>query len=223
MTGNSLGSVDPVPCNRFISGAVDGGLLSALEASRDVTLQIWDPARARVVRTIARGVGLVLGTSPTDVIWEADSQRLYLTDLATRKTDRVAVPIPKGYLAWGGPVLASGGPLVAMLMVTPTTKRMIEPPAGPGGPCCKGYSASGSGLLVIYDVATGHLVMTRAVPLSTVADLQWTADDSFVVLNTGESGVAAIPTWSASAPIIRVPTLEEGAFADNQNDTIVRR
>ena len=56
-----------------------------------------------------------------------------------------------------------------------------------------------------------------------MADLKWTADDSFVVLNTGDSGVSAIPTWSASAPITQVRTLEEGLFADNQSDTIVRR
>ena len=140
--------------------------MSAAGGIARLTLQIWDPTSGRVVRTIARGVRLVLASSPTQVLWEADSQRLYLADLATGRTDRVAVPIPEGYLAWGGPVLASSGPLVAMLMVTPTTKRMIEPPAGPGGRRCKGYSVPGSGLLVLYDVATGHLVMTRAVPLS---------------------------------------------------------
>jgi hypothetical protein len=65
--------------------------------------------------------------------------------------------------------------------------------------------------------------MTSPVPLSTVPDLKWTADDAFVVLNTGDSGVAVVPTWSASAPITLVPTLESGAFADNQNDAIVHR
>jgi hypothetical protein len=223
MSGRSLGPPEPLPCNRFIAGIVDGGLLSAREASRDLTLQIWDPAKGRVVRTLARGVGLVLATSPTEVLWESDSTGFYLTNVANGRTTRVSVPIPKGDLAWGAPVLASNGPLVATLTVTPATKRKIEQPPGLLGPCCKGYSVSGSGELVIYDVATEHVVMTRPVPLSTVPDLKWTADDAFVVLNTGDSGVAVVPTWSASAPITLVPTLESGAFADNQNDAIVHR
>jgi hypothetical protein len=51
----------------------------------------------------------------------------YLTDAANGYTSRVAVPVPKGYLALAGPVLASSGRLAAALVVTPEAKRMHEP------------------------------------------------------------------------------------------------
>jgi hypothetical protein len=78
-------------------------------------------------------------------------------------------------------------------------------------------------VLEIYNVVTRHVLMTRSVPLSTVAELKWTADDAFVVVNTGETGVAVVPTWSSAAAIRQVTTKRVGLFAENQNDTIVQR
>jgi hypothetical protein len=221
-SGRSLGRIDPIPCGRWIAGAAAGGLLSTPDRQRDGSIQIWDPATGRVVRTLATGVTLVQATSAGEVFWEGASG-YNLTGVLTGRTAQVMVPAPKGYLAWGEPVLASSGPLVASLAVTPAMMRTIEPPPDLRGPCCTSYSRSGRGVLEIYNVVTRHVLMTRSVPLSTVAELKWTADDAFVVVNTGETGVAVVPTWSSAAAIRQVTTKRVGLFAENQNDTIVQR
>jgi hypothetical protein len=239
VSGRILTPEYPLDCRRWVVAAVDGGLLSVpgvanadnflyepspdTSPSTDFELQVWNPDRGTVVRTVSDHASFVLQASDRYVEWENlaefnGSKAVHITDLVTGSTRVFDPKAPKGMVVEGGPVLAPTGPLVAYTLVTPEAAKSLAP-SSISVACCVAPVASVEGRLVVEDFDSGATVLARSAPVSSNGT-SFTHGDSFLVTTTDDSHVAFIPAWSASAAVTVVATPQPAMFSDAEDFTI---
>jgi hypothetical protein len=67
---------------------------------------------------------------------------------------------------------------------------------------------AGPGRLEIVDLATGRVVMDRAMTITWSGMLDWSPDRRYLFLSSGITNLNVVPTWSATARTrkVRLPS-----------------
>jgi hypothetical protein len=104
------------------------------------------------------------------------------------------------------PVVARRGPYVAWTEISKATFRRFNLEAGSdaGGPPV----LSGPGRVKIVDVATGRVVLDRAMTIGWSDVVEWSPDSRYLFVTEGSASVDVVPAWSATARIssLRLPS-----------------
>jgi hypothetical protein len=234
-----------VPCERWIIAAVPGGFVSVPTAMPNVarwsavmtwdfgeggapetsatTVQLWNPASAKVVRTYRIDPAWIYGASGQYLAWQARSQTgphvsfAEVTNLSTGKTRRINLPVSAGYRAWRGPILAPHGPYLAWMEITSATWRKfsMEAPSGAGG----APGLPGQGRVKILDFATGHMILDRKMTIAWAGAFDWSLDNRYLFVTASYTGLNVVPTWSATAPVRHLQLPSNGAGGSGFPDT----
>jgi hypothetical protein len=213
------------PCARWIIAAVPGGFVSVpttttnaarmpemAEIRPETPVQLWDPTSGKVPRTYRIDPGWIYGVSGQYLAWQSWSAAQHavssveITNLATGKTRRIALPGSAGDVPWRLPVVAPRGPYVAWTEVSKATFRRfdLEAASDAGGQPV----LSGPGRVKIVDVATGRVVLDRAMTIGWSDAVRWSPDSRYLFVTEGSANVDVVPAWSATARIrsLRLPS-----------------
>jgi hypothetical protein len=189
-------------------------------------LQVWDPDKGTVVRTVSDHASFVLQVSNRYVEWQdvselnANSPSVQITDVVTGATQTFKPKAPKGLVVEGGPFLAPEGPFVAYTVVTPKVAKELAP-SSISIPCCVEPVESAQGRVIVEDFKTGARVVNRSAPVSSSGAV-FTPGDSFLVTTTDAEHVAFIPAWSPSDPVTVVTTPQPNMYSDAEDFMVVK-
>jgi hypothetical protein len=228
-TGQRIAGPLAVPCARWIIAAVRGGFLSVPTAtanavrfppvriwefglggsqiSPETPVQLWDPASG----TYRIDPGWIYGASAQYLAWRLRSATgrapaLQITNLSTGTTRRITLPRSAGHVTWRDPVLAPQGPYVAWMEISKAIFRKfsMEVPSGAGG----APALPGPGRVKVLDVATGRVVLDRAMTIAESGAFDWSPDNRYLFVTAGYTSLNVVPTWSATAAIrnVRLPS-----------------
>jgi hypothetical protein len=227
-TGQRIAGPLAAPCARWIIAAVPGGFLSVPTAtanavrfppvriwefglggsqiSPETPVQRWDPASGTVVRTYRIDPAWIYCASAQYLAWRPRSASginaaLEITNLSTGMTRRITLPRSAGHVTWRDPVLASQSPYLAWMEITKATFRKfsMEVPSAAGG----APALPGPGRVKVLDVATGRVVLDRAMTIAESGAFDWS-----LFVTVGYTSLNVVPTWSATAAIrnVQLPT-----------------
>jgi hypothetical protein len=208
-----------VPCSWFVLGATAGGLL--IEEGSSQRAVLWDPTTKRITRRYSFPLPGLTVAADTAVSrtnnyghHEADLE-MFVTHLVSGKSSAFVVRAAPGMaFPWYTPeALSPNGRYLAVEETTLSYDLAQEKQARAGqlgNPVCSVVGvpcgAPTAGLLAVFDVATGALVLQRRLTLvsdrsAQSADLAWSPDGAWILLTASAGSVAAVPTSSATAPI----------------------
>ncbi len=218
VTGPHIALPVAAPCTRWIIAAVPGGFVSVpttiVNASRwpeteeitpETPVQLWDPESGTVVRTYHIDPGWIYGATDQYLAWQPRSwtgqpvSSVEITNLSTGMTRRIALPRSTGDVAWRNPVVAPRGPYLAWTEISKATFRRfnLEAPSGAGG----APVLSGPGRIKIVDVATGRVILDRAMTIGWSDVFHWSPDSRYLFVTEGSASLDVVPAWSATARI----------------------
>jgi len=238
-TGARLGGTEAAPCTRWIIAAVPGGFVSEPTAfpnaaritglgqiSPGSPVQLWSPS-GKVVKIYGIKPGWIGGAAGQYLVWQPRSatgprlSSVQITNLSTAATKRIALRVSAGDVTWRNLVPAPQGRYLAWLEITKTTWRKfsLEATSGAGGE----PGIPGSGRVKILDLATGRVVLDRAMTVAWSAALQWSPDDHYLFAASSYTGVSVVPTWSVTAAIRAVQLPGGGGTPDSQQFLVTLR
>jgi hypothetical protein len=224
-TGQHIVGPLAAPCERWIIAVVPGGFVSVPtttanaarmpeteEITPETPVQLWDPASGTVVRTYRIDPGWMYGASDQYLAWQPRSamdrplSSVEITNLSTGMTSRIALPRSAGDVTWRNPVIAHGGSYLAWTELSQATFRKwsVEEPSAAGGV----PALAGPGRLKIVDLATGRVVLDRAMTITWSDVFHWSPDNRYLFVTASITNLNVVPTWSANARIrnLRLPS-----------------
>ena len=224
--------VQPVrlSCSWTVLGVADGGLVIApdgFDSSFADTVEIWNPVTRAVSHRFglpdAYGADISDGVAATDVnnFRNHESvQKVFISDLGASRYYAINLQAAPGMaFPWYAPaVLSPNGRYLAIEETTLAYDREQErlaeetgPPQG-GGCAVVACTSPVTGLVAVFDVATGDVVLQRKLSFLDLggSSVAWSPDGSWLFLTASNRTIAAVPTFSTSAAV-HIVTLTRSA------------
>jgi hypothetical protein len=225
-----------VSCLSDLLGVADGGLVIAGSGDPTQTVVIWNPTTGRathrfpvpdlpqtdVAAGIMVGAGLQMNCESTC--------RVMIADLAAARYHTVNLRAAPGmaFPWYDSAMLSANGQYFALEETSLSydlqqEKLARESPPPPFGGCsevlCKPTT---TGLIAIFDTATGRLVLQRRLSFLSGGSVQWSPDGSWLFVTASTRTIAAVPTSSLSPAVhLIVLTTTEGVGAVGSDKFVV--